>query len=489
MEFAAHLSTLLAGDRARRAVQYEGGWYCWGLLADIAAGIDRILTDAGLGPSSTIALVIRERPWAVGAFYALLATRRATLMIVARQPDAALASDLRSLRPAAVIADDEDWQREGVRDAARGIGALGIALAHDDTAPVRAVPGLERPGTGPHHALPPDCAVTLMTSGTTGPPKRVPVSFDELDRRLAAGGRRSSGVAINALPLQTLGGVFGMVEAVVRSRPIAILEKFDLWKWASLVREHKPKRAGAPPAVLKMILDANIPAEYLSSVKLWMAASAPMDRKVAEEIERRYGFPCLQNWGATEMLRSVTGWTADDITTWSRRKAASAGRPYEGVKVRIVHPESGAALDCGQVGRIEVWRADFPGDHWMSTNDLGRVDDDGFLYIAGRTDNVIIRGGLKIAPNEIEDLLSALPGVAEAAVVGIPDERLGEVPVAAVVFESGVAKLPAETLLAHLREQLPSYKIPVKIVERDSIPRNAMMKLDRRRLREQLTED
>jgi len=485
MDFAAHLSALLAGERSRPAVQYEGGWYSWGLLADIASRIDRILQDAGLGAGSTIALVIRERPQMVGGFYALLATRRATLTIVGRQPDAALAADIRALRPAAIIADDEDWTgRTGVVEAARENGSLGIALAHDDAAPVRIVAGLERVGPGPHHALPANCAVTLLTSGTTGPAKRIPVYFDELDKRLAAG-RASSGVAINALPLHTMGGVFGVVDALVRQRPISILEKFDVRKWTALIREHKPKRAGAPPAVLRMILDADIPREDLASVKLWMGASAPLERKLADEVERRYGFQCLQGWGATEMLGSVTGWSEEDIAKWSRTKASSCGRPWKGVQLRIVDPETAAPLRVEDVGRVEVWRKDFPGDHWMTTNDLGRIDADGFLYITGRSDDVIIRGGLKIAPKDVEDSLADHPAVSEAVVFGEPDERVGQVPVAVVVFASGITKPSPEELLAWLRERLPAYKLPVRIVEVASIPRNAMMKVERRRLREQ----
>lgn len=486
MGFAEHLAGLLKGDRDARAVQYESSWHSWGLLSDIAGGIDRILNDAGLGAGATVGLVIRERPWSVGGFYALLSTKRAALMIVGRQPEAALADDIRRLKPAAVIADDEDWARPGVVEAAREAGSLGIALAHEAAQPVRVVPGLEKPGPGPHHALPEGCCVTLLTSGTTGPAKRIPVFYAELDKRLAAAGRASSGVAINALPLHTMGGVFGIVDAVVRSRPISILERFDVRNWAALIAEHKPKRGGAPPAVLRMILDADIPKEQLASIRIWMGASAPLDRKVADEIERRYGFQCLQGWGSTEMLGSVTGWTDEDVTQWSREKAASVGRAWKGVKLRIVDPESAAPMGVDEIGRIEVWRRDFAGDGWMTTNDLGRIDADGFLFIAGRLDDVIIRGGLKVSPKDVEDLLLAHPGIDDAVVVGIDDERVGQVPVAAVVHSKDGPRPDEATLLAALRERLPAYKLPVRIVAIDAVPRNAMMKVERRTLKKQL---
>ncbi|MBV9512155.1 MAG: long-chain fatty acid--CoA ligase [Caulobacteraceae bacterium] len=484
MGFSEHLAALLRQDPKARAVQHDGGWFPWGEAAGVAGGVDKLLTAARLGAGATVGLVMRERPWSVAGFYALLATRRATLMFSGRQPDAALAQDIATLRPAALIADAEDWRREALVAEARAAGVLGIALTHDPAEPVRLVASLEQPGPGPHHALPDGCAVTMLTSGTTGPAKRIPVWYDELDARQAKG-RPSSGVAINALPLYNMGGIFGLVDAVVRSRPVSIMERFDVRRWAELIREHKPKQTGSPPSVLRMVLDADIPPDYFASVESHVTASAPLDVQVAKEFERRYGVACFQGWGATEMKGSATGWGPEDRTAFKEAKLGSCGRALPGVELRIVDPDTAAPCPVGVDGRIEVWRADFPGDdHWMTTNDLGHVDEDGFLWVKGRLDDVIIRGGLKVDPKDVDDALREHPGVAEAVTVGIPDERLGEAPVTAIV---AAGEAPDEQqLIEWLRERLPAYKVPIRIVAVDQIPRNPMMKVERRTLRTML---
>jgi acyl-coenzyme A synthetase/AMP-(fatty) acid ligase len=481
VRFSEHLAEFLVQDRAAPAIQYEGGWFSRGETADIVVGVDRALAAAGLGAGATLGLVMRELPWNVAGFYALLSTRRASLLFSGRLPDAALALEITTLRPAALIADARDWRRESVVEAAHAIGAMGIEITHDPNAPVRIVAGLDRPGPPPHHELPADCAVTMLTSGTTGPAKRIPVWYRELDARLAKA-RPSSGVAINALPLHNMGGIFGLVDAVTRSRPVSIMERFDVWRWAELIREHKPRQSGAPPSVLRMVLDANIPPEYFASVEYHYGASAPMDPRVAAEFEARYGIPCFQGYGATEMKASVTNWTREERAEFKDSKAGSCGRPVAGVKLRVVDPDTGTPCPAGVDGRLEVWRADFTEeDHWMTTNDLAHLDEDGFLWIRGRLDDVIIRGGLKIDPKDVEDALLDHPDVVEAVVVGIPDERLGEVP--AAVIRTQVDGPGEAQLLQWLRDRVPSYKVPVRIVRLDEIPRNAMMKVDRKDLR------
>src|SRR5262249_52772100 len=151
--------------------------------------------------------------------------------------------------------------------------------------------------------------MTILTSGTTGPPKRVPLSYESIDfsgRSPAAGTGQSRGVAINALPLVSIGGALGVIGTVFRGRPIALMDRFDVRKWAELVREHRPRRLGAPPAAIRAILDADIPVDYLQSGESFMAASAPIDLATTDEFEAKYGIPVLRGYGATEFLGGVT---------------------------------------------------------------------------------------------------------------------------------------------------------------------------------------
>ncbi|MET0521995.1 MAG: class I adenylate-forming enzyme family protein, partial [Jiangellaceae bacterium] len=473
-EWIAHL---LRGDRDRPAVKYEGRMYDWGYLAGIAESLDRHLIDHGIPPGQTVGLILRERPEPVAALYGLLATTRPVLLIAPLQPDSAIADDVRGHPLAALVADRTDWARDGLAEASSATGALGLELTADPDAPIRiAVEG--DPAASERYELPAGTAATLLTSGTTGVPKRIPVTYDDLDERFVDRRPSKGGVTINSLPLVSVGGFFGVVGTAVRQRPIALMDRFDVWKWAELIRDHRPRRIGAPPAVIPMLLAANIPNEYFESVELYLTASAPLDIDAADRFTERYGIPVLQGYGATEFHGAVAGWSDSDQETWGRQKRASVGRPIPGVQLKVVDPDSGEELGTDEVGRLLVWRdvATSGGRQWTATNDLARVDADGFLWIVGRTDDVIIRGGFKVQPGKVEELLSSHPGVHMAAVVGIADERLGEVPVAAVVADEDV---DLDELVALTKEKLPPYQVPARITRIDEMPLNSMMKVNR----------
>jgi len=127
------------------------------------------------------------------------------------------------------------------------------------------------------------------------------------------------------------------------------------------------------------------------------------------------------------------------------------------------------------------------GDRWMTTSDLAHIDNDGFLYIDGRADDVILRGGFKIAPETVIKALRSHPAVTDAAVAGLPDSRLGQIPVAAVELRNG-ASVMSEELRAHCRSQLTPYEVPADVFVVDELPRGAALKVDRRRLAEMLSE-
>jgi len=480
---AQWFATLLASDRDRPAVQYQGRMYDWGFLADTSGEVDRILEDHGLAAGRTIGLILRERPSSIAAMYGLLATCRPMLLVAPLQGDAAIAADIANLSLAALVADAEDWGRDGLSEAAAAAGTLGIALTGDSERPAEVVRECSAVGPGEHFELPPGTAGTLLTSGTTGTPKRIPVTYEDLDRRFADRRPASGGVTINALPLVSVGGFFGVIGAAVRQRPIAVMDRFDVREWAELVKQHRPRRIGAPPAVIPMILSADIPKEYFESVEVYTTASAPLDISAADRFSEKYGIPVLQGYGATEFRGAVSGWDDDLRREWGWEKRASVGRPYPHVKLRIVDPDTGSELGTNEVGRLIVWQDSdmLGGREWTQTNDLARIDEDGFLWIIGRTDDVIIRGGFKVQPGDVEEVLTSHPSVLMAAVVGVPDERLGEVPVAAIVTRSEVDH---DELIALAKAHLPPYKVPVRIITVDELPLNSMMKINRKAVRE-----
>jgi acyl-coenzyme A synthetase/AMP-(fatty) acid ligase len=287
---------------------------------------------------------------------------------------------------------------------------------------------------------------------------------------------------INVLPLFSIGGALAIATALFSGRPMALMDRVDVVEWAGLIRDHRPRRAGAPPAVLRMVLDAKIPPEWLASVKVIYTASAPLPMELADEFEAVYGIPIIQGYGATEFLGAVTGWPGDLFQKWGTIKRGSVGQAIPGVKLRVVDSVIGGVLGPNEVGNLEVdspYRVRGVPGGWVATNDLARIDQDGFVWILGRGDDVIIRGGFKVDLLEVESALLEHPLVLDACVVGLPDERLGEVPAALVITDGSEPPDEAE-LIATVRRRLPPYMAPVLVSRQGEMPLNPMLKRDRR---------
>ena len=496
MKLAQRVEQLYGEYGEHGAVLYEDTWTSWADLGAIRDGIERLLAEAGVDSDAAVGVVLRERPASVGALLALLASGRSAVPITPIQPDGPLGDEVTRLHLQALVAHTDDWARSGLTDVARAVGTVGVELTGDRAEPVRLVSGLEQVGTGPHHRADPDVALTIPTSGTTGPPKRIPISWTQIDT-MASGptGRDAADpakarVMINSLPLVSIGGCLAVVGAAWAGRPLALLERFDVHQWAALIRDHQPRRAGAPPAVIQMVLDEQIPKEWFASVRSFFTAAAPLDPAVAVEFERVYGIPVLQGYGSTEFLGGVAAWSLEEWGEWRDRKLGSVGRALPGVRLRVVDPNDGRVLGPSDVGILEVEPVQRPAGTppgWMRTTDLARLDADGFLWLFGRVDDVINRGGFKVPIDEVERVLLDHPDVAEAVVVGLDDVRLGQVPGAAVVLRAGHSSPDETELLDWARARLAPYKVPVTIAVVDRIPRNPMMKALRTEVRDLLT--
>ena len=282
------------------------------------------------------------------------------------------------------------------------------------------------------------------------------------------------GALILALPLVTLGGLLSMSRLVFGGRPMSMMERFDLPVWAMLVKEHRPDVMGAPPPVVSMILEAGITPDHFDGVTAFMTSSAAIAPDVIRAFEQRYGIPVLLGYGATEFLNSVTGWTPALWAEYGATKVGSVGRALPGVGLRVEN------------GLLEVdppERAENLPSGWLRTADRARIDDDGFVWILGRADSVIVRGGFKVDLAQIEAALLDHPAVVAACAVGIPDQRLGEVPATVVVLRDQAG---SDELITWLRERLPAYAVPVVIEIVDEIPQTSTFKAHRAKIRQQL---
>jgi acyl-CoA synthetase (AMP-forming)/AMP-acid ligase II len=234
-----------------------------------------------------------------------------------------------------------------------------------------------------------------------------------------------------------------------------------------------------------MLLDANLPKEDLASLIAYRTGTAPLDPDLADAFYERYGIPVLQNYGATEFAGGVAGWTLEDFKAFRSAKRGSVGRVNKGIQARIVDPEGGTEMALGETGLLELRGGNTATTvEWTRTNDLAILDADRFLWIKGRHDGAIIRGGFKILPDDVVKAIELHPAVREAAVTGLPDSRLGEVPVAAYLLKSGAVAPTNEDLKAFLKEKLMPYQVPVRLLCLDEFPRTPSMKVSQPALRE-----
>lgn len=490
MEIGERIDQLIAEEPDGPAVQYENEWWTWADLGRIRDGLGAIFDANGIRAGEGIGLVLRQRPHALGAYVGVLSGARSAVLVTPIQPDLAMRGELLSLRLRVVVADAQDWAREGMVAAAREAGSIGVELTADRASPVRLVEGLETAGPDPHYPPAPGVAVTVLTSGTTGPPKRIPVAYSQFRGEPPTNEREpwKRGVNIGAVPLVSIGGVLGMAQSLWRGRPTSLMERFDVVKWAELVKEHKPRQLGAPPAALRMLLDAKVPKEYLASGTMFVAGSAPVDLATSDEFEAVYGIPVVRSYGATEFLGNAMGFNPDELHL-VQEKRGSVGRTRPGIKMRILDIESGEEVGPGVTGILQLdtpKRAAGAEPGWIATNDLARVDEDGFVWIMGRADGVLIRGGFKVSTDEVTAVLKEHPSVADAAVVGRPDPRLNQVPVALVVLKAGAPAVSREELMAWVKERKPPYCVPAEIAFGDAIPRNAMFKMVPGQVREMI---
>jgi acyl-CoA synthetase (AMP-forming)/AMP-acid ligase II len=327
----------------------------------------------------------------------------------------------------------------------------------------------------------------LLSSGTTGKPKRISLgrsSVDEMIERtielyeLAGPAAKAQ---IMPWPLASLGGANAALPALALGQRMAIQERFDARGMLELIRRYRPAFLSMPPSALGMLLQLEPSREDLACVSMFSSGSAPLDPGVHRRLERDYGIPVAVAYGATEFCGIISGWTPSDMPRL-QEKWGSAGRALSGMRIRIVSSDTGEPLSAGRIGLIEA-QVPRVGPDWTRTNDLGHLDEDGFLYLHGRADDAIVRGGFKVHPEEVADVLRTHPKVGDAALIGIPDARVGMVPVAAIEKRASSEAPTPEELEAFLRAKLAGYKIPARFVIVDEIPRTQSMKPRREGLR------
>jgi long-chain acyl-CoA synthetase len=343
----------------------------------------------------------------------------------------------------------------------------------------------------------PDTAFVTWTSGTTGQPRPILQThsgyIELLDRVLAplrgrpADPARPPSPNLVPVSLALNAGIYNVLFGLRAGAELVLMDRFSTREFAILVDRFSIRSTVLPPAAMVMLADDDGVTE-LAPLRYVRSITAPLSPLSARRFSHKFGVTVLNGYGQAE-VGEVIGWTAADAREHPD-KIGAVGRPHAGVAIKVV-TEDGAAVSEGAVGQLLVKpprmasgyadgqtlddRLDEEG--FVRTGDYARIDNEGFVWIEGRVSDLINRGGNKVFPGQVEEVLCLSPNVSEAAVVGVPDERLGEVPVAFVVGSASDDEL--ESLC---RGHLVAYKIPVAFRRVGALPRSEVGKVLRRAL-------
>ena len=452
------------------AIEYDGQWFTYGQVGTLARRIAASVSDRG-----QVGMLLRNRPAHVAAFLGVLLAGGSVVVVNPSRGDDRIRDDIAALDLPVLIGNSDDLARL----AGPASRSTVLSIRDLDTEPQTVADGEGRT------AAKPGVAMRMLTSGTTGPPKRIALTYDMLAHsvmgaepdRSPAPTEIRRGVAIVNAPLVHIGGVFRVLQCVTEARPFALLDRFDLDTWADAVRRHRPRAVSLVPAALRMVLHSALTRHDLASLRAVTSGTAPLSADDADAFQEKFGVPVLTSYAATEFGGGVAGWTLADHQKYWQAKRGSVGRANPGAQLRVVD-DDGAPLGLDQPGLLEVKPGQLgPSADWVRTTDMARIDEDGFLWILGRADQAIIRGGFKVMPDDVRAALESHPAVQGAAVVGRPDERLGETPVAVVELRD-TASADAAELTEFLRNRLARYEIPTEITIVDALPRTPSGKPD-----------
>src|SRR6201985_3484215 len=331
-----------------------------------------------------------------------------------------------------------------------------------------------------------DVAVILHTSGTNGKPKGAMLTHGNLGRNAGPGD-----VVMGCLPLfHVFGLTCGLNGAVLSGATLTLIPRFDPRKAIEVIERDAGTVFEGVPTMYSALLSVadEAAAEATRTLRVCVSGGAAMPVQVLNDFEKAFGCEGLEGYGLSESSAA-----AAFHHPHRERKVGSIGTPIEGVQMRVVDLD-GAEVPQGQTGEIQIrghnvmkgyWnlpeatKATITPDGWLATGDVGRVDEDGYFYIVDRTKDMIIRGGYNVYPREIEEVLYEHPAVAEAAVIGIPHDSLGEEVGAAVAVKEGTSVHPDE-LREYVKARVAAYKYPRHIWLVNALPKGPTGKILKR---------
>lgn len=482
----------------RPLITFRGETSTWREFDDRVGRLAGGLEAAGVSSGDRVACLMHNRPEFLELFWATVRLGAVFAPVNVRLAPPELEYILNDLAPT-VVATEEPFAA-AVRKLRAALDTQWVAPDEDVSFPARSFADLRAAAApGPPRTVPTagDPAAILYTSGTTGRPKGAVLSHGNIHAQamnwLLSFGLGRHDRQLMFLPLCFTGGLISASMNTFLSGASMVLEAdFDPGALLRVIERERPTWFTAVPAMMRQLFEhPGAAATDLSSLTVVESGGAAVPVPLIEKV-RKLGLELIQGYGITEGSGGVNLY----LQAWEGvRKPGSCGKP-SGVygDAKVVRPD-GSECDPGEIGELlisgplvfqEYWRnpaatAETVVDGWLHTGDLAKRDEEGFFFLCGRLKEMINSGGLNVYPAEVEAVLHAHPGVSEAAVVGLPDEKWGEVVVAFVIPRPGAEASP-ELVREYCRGRLADYKVPKSVHVVESLPRTTSNKILKRAL-------
>jgi long-chain acyl-CoA synthetase len=483
------------------ALAFDGGTMAYAELDARSDAVAEALVARGVGPGDRIGLQLPNLPQFPIAYFGILKAGAVVvpLNVLLKAPEVAYHLGDCSARMLITWAGVLDEAAKGAVEA--GVADVYVVGGPPSDSDARSFDELTRAAAAPRRPLAPrepgDVAAILYTSGTTGRPKGAELTHYQLYMNADIPGRlftiSEDDVVLVVLPLFHIFGLSSALNLGIRfGCTLSLVPRFSAEAvLAAIQRDRVTILDGVPTMFITLLAYPDLDRHDTSTLRVAISGGASLPASVLDAFEARFGIAILEGYGMTETASTITFNPSPE-----ERRAYSVGKPVWGTEIAI-WDEDGQALPAGRdhVGEIvtrgyhtlrgyhrrpEATAEAFAGG-WFHTGDLGYVDEDGFLFIVDRKKELVIRGGYNVYPREVEEVLYHHPDVVEAAVVGVPDARLGQEVKAFVVARPGTAPSDA-ALIAYCRDRLAAYKYPRFVEFRDALPKNGAGKVLKRGL-------
>lgn len=496
--FATFNARMQARGTANFITTPEGDIYSYAEAITATERLAGALKALGVQPGDRVAVQVDKSPEVILLYLACLRVGGVYLPLNTGYTAEEVGYFLGDAEPALFVCRPE--AKDAAEAIAKETGCPKVVTlgTHKDGTLMDAVAGAE-PFTGIEQRDKDDLAAILYTSGTTGRSKGAMLTHNNLASNSAslqeAWRFTEADRLIHALPIFHTHGLFVACNVILMAgASLYFMAKFDLDQIIGAMPDGT-SLMGVPTFYTRLLQDERLTAELTRNMRLFTSGSAPLTAETHQKFQERTGHAILERYGMTETNMNTSNPYDGD------RIAGTVGLPLPGVEIRITDPESGnhEPLPNGEIGMLEVrgpnvfkgyWRmpektkAELLDDGFFITGDLAVIDERGYVQIVGRDKDLVISGGFNVYPKEVEQVIDAMDGVVESAVIGLPHPDFGEGVTAVVVKEPGATITEAE-IINNLADHLAKFKQPKRVFFVSALPRNTMGKVQKKQLRDE----